>query len=258
MANTVFMSDNLIPGSTFSATTGTINAQFPLSNINTDPTTNVARVGTSANKVVLVAQLAVDTSIDTIAVVGSNLDGFGYTGLSIKTSLTTDFSSAVAIPVNLNQQYVFGYAFYTGRVARNVEFTFENTGSFVEVSKIFIGTRQTITATYSRESFAREISRNDEITENIIGNRFVNVLNARDVITGTYPLLESPNFLVIEDLFVKHGSYLPIWVMLDQENSIFSNGEFKLSMYSYFNNMFAHDFIGGGYFNVDIDLIEVV
>ena len=258
MANTIFLSDNQVPDSTISATTGVTSAQFPLTNINTDATTNVARVSQVGNLVVIDIQLAQDTTIDTIAVVGSNLDGLGYTSAVARHSLTSDFSSATDITIDLNQQYAFGYAFFTSALARNVQITFENTGSFVEISKIYIGARTELAVTYSRESFQREISRNDEITENIIGNRFVNVLNARDVITGTYPLLESANFLAIEALFVKHGSYEPIWVMLDQENQIFTNGEFKLSMYSYFNNMFAHDFIGGGYFNVEIDLIEVV
>ena len=393
MAKTIFLSDNQVPGSSISATTGTTSAQFPLTNINTDATTNVARVETIAGEgdnidifsaiwtgnsfasntagnglirpsagitfgdlagglasrftigfndntptsqmtniegvvtklnagtgifvklddgsnsfisrvtanaaaanptigttftldaaitapssplvntidwtvtfmeaevvqlVKIVVQMSQDLSIDTIAVVGSNLDGLGYTSCVARHSLTTDFSTATDITVDLNQQYAFGYAFFTSAIARNVEFTFQNTGSFVEVSKIYIGARTEISATYSRESFSREIARNDEITENIIGNRFVNILNARDIITGVYPLLESPNFLTIESLFVKHGAYLPIWVMLDQENDLFTDGQFKLSMYSYFNNMFAHDLIGGGYFNVDIDLIEVV
>ena len=258
MAKTVFMSNNLITDSTINVTTGTANAQFPLTNIQTDATTNVARVTTSANTVVLNVQLAQDTTIDTIAVVGSNLDGLGYSALTIKTSLTSDFSTATAQTINLSPEFNFGYGFITSALTRNVEFTFTNTGSFAEISKIFIGVRTEITSTYSRQSFDREIQRNDEISENLIGNRFVNVLNARDNISGTYPLLESANFLIIESLFIRHGSYLPIWVMLDQENQLFTNGEFKLSMYSYFNNMFSHDLVGGGYFNVDIDLLEVV
>ena len=258
MAKTIFLSDNQVPGSSISATTGTTSAQFPLTNINTDATTNVARVTEVGNEVVIVVQMPQDLSIDTIAVVGSNLDGLGYTSCVARHSLTTDFSTATDITVDLSQEFAFGYAFFTSAIARNVQFTFQNTGSFVEISKIYIGARTEISATYSRESFNREIARNDEITENIIGNRFVNILNARDIITGVYPLLESPNFLTIESLFIKHGAYLPIWVMLDQENDLFTNGQFKLSMYSYFNNMFAHDLIGGGYFNVDIDLIEVV
>lgn len=258
MAKSIFMSNNLVPSASISATTGTTNAQFPLTNIQTDATTNTARVTVDAGTVVLDIQLAEDTNIDTIAVVGSNLDGLGYSTLVARTSLTSDFSTATDIDIALSQEFNFGYAFYTSRLARNVQLTFTSTGSFAEISKIYIGTRTEIDATYSRENFTREISRNDEISENTIGNRFVNILNSRDIITGTYPLLESTNFLIIENLFITHGSYEPIWVMLDQENNLFTNGEFKLSMYSYFNNMFSHDLVGGGYFNVDIDLIEVV
>ena len=258
MASTVFMADNLVPQSSISATTGTVNSQFPLENIQVDATTTVARVQTSGDTVVLDIQLAEDTSIDTIAVVGSNLDGLGYSACVARHSLTSDFSTATDITVDLSQEFSFGYAFFTAATARNVQLTFTNTGSFAEISKVYIGTRQTINASYSRDDFVRAIIRNDEILENQIGNRFVNVLNSRDEINGTYPLMEQSVFLEIESLFVNNGSYKPVWVMLDQENNLFSNGEFKLSMYSYLNNMFSHNLVGGNFYDVTIQLLEVV
>ena len=259
MANTVFLSNNLVPGSAISTTSGTVNSQFPLTNIQTDATTSTSRITTSATGIVtLNFQLPIDTTIDTIAVVGSNIEGFGYSNLKIRTSLTSDFSTATEIDVSLNPQYNFGYAFYSERVARNVQLEFTNTGAFVEVSKVYIGKRTTISSTYNRDDFTRELIRNDEIVENLVGNRFVNILNSRDSISGTYPLLESDNFLILESLFVKHGSYEPIWVMLDSENNLFTDGEFKMSLYCYFNNMFSHDLVGGGYFNVQVQLLEAV
>ena len=213
---------------------------------------------TFANVVRLNFQLQTDTDIDTIAVVGSNLDGFGYSSVNLRTSLTSDFGSSEAIAVDINAQENFGYSFYTERLARYVQLEFLNTAALVEVSKVFIGKRITLSSTYSLEGFTKETRRNDEISENIVGNRFVNILNARTYYSGLFPLMEKDNFLILENLFLTHGSYEPIWVMLDQENKIFDNGEFKMSTYTYINNIFSHDLVGGGYFNVTLELLEVV
>ena len=265
MANTIIMSNNLAVTSDITVSLGAENSQFPVSNIKTDFTTNVSRIGAGIvsgtpdmNSVRIVFQLQEDTPIDTIAVVGSNLDGFGYSNVTVRTSLTTDFGSSTAIPVNLSPEENFGYAFYTETLARYVQLEFLNTAAFVEVSKVFIGKRITLSSTYSIEGFAKEIRRNDQISENTVGNRFVNILNARTYYTGLFPLLERDNFLILENIFLKHGSYEPIWIMLDQENKIFTNGEFKMSIYAYINNSFSHDLVGGGYFNLNLELLETV
>ena len=239
----------------------TINASSTLPNaslaLSVAWTTTFAEVSL-INGVRVNIEFQIDTDIDTVAVVGSNLDGLGYSSLNIKTSLTNDFSSAVAIPVALNSAENFGYEFYTSRLARHVQLEFLNTSSIVEISKVFIGTRITLPVTYSLQGFVKEVRRNDEITENAIGNRFVNILNARTYYTGLFPLMERDNFLILENIFLTHGSYKPLWVMLDQENNIFTNGEFKMSTYAYINNIFSHDLVGGGYYNVTLELLETV
>ena len=273
MANITFLSENHMLESQVTVTTGTTNAQFPVDNIKSDFTTKQARIapaifGSSPQKlgVRLLFQLESDEMIDTIALVPNSITGFGFGSVSYKLSLTNSFDPDASTPVvntiDLSSKYDFAIGQNEAELAKFVELTFEGVAGFAEISKIFIGKRLTLSTSFSQSSFARTINRNDDVTENAFGNRFVDIRNSRATIAGTLPLLEQTDLNIIEDLYARHNGFIPIWVLVDPDSLLFDEagalGRFRLSQYSYFNNVFSHGFIGGGFFDVGMEFVEAI
>ena len=259
MASIKFLSENEVLTSSISVTTGVESAQFPLDNIKNNFTTKQARVTTIGGTCVLVFQLQTDEVIDTVAVVPDSITGFGYTAASVKTSLTADFTQATPVSIDIDVSLDFGIVTLTDTApARFVEITFAGAAGFAEISKVFIGSAVNLDTSFSRESFSRTVNRNDVVTENPFGNRFVDIRNSRISMQGTLPLITAEQLLIIEDLFARHNGYLPIWVIVDENNDFLNDGKFRLSLYSYFNNIFTHGVVGGGFFNIQLDFVEAI
>ncbi|BAQ92892.1 hypothetical protein [uncultured Mediterranean phage uvMED] len=249
-------SENKILDSTIKIINGAVDSQFPLSEIKQPFTTDVARV--SGTSITVQFEFAGTETIEMICLIGSSLEGFGYGSASIQFSLTEDFSSSTSSSISINQQYGFGYLFPTETVARFARLTFVNTGGFVEISKIFMGKKISNSEfDFTPDSFQRSVVSNDSLTENSYGHRYVDKRNTRDSITGTVPLLSKESASTLEKLFSKHKESLPIWVIADNNNVMFTDGSYKCSGYFYFNNIFSHNFNSGSFYDVDLEFISV-
>lgn len=257
MAGINFLSDNFVNDATITITTGTANSQFPLSNIQNASTARKFR--STGNSVVIEVDMQQTRDIDTFALVGDATSQFGLTAISIKTSVTTDFTSSPVIPITISAEQNIGYEFFTEVSHRFVEVTMTGTGSFAEMSNIFIGKRINLTQnSFSISSFKYGYDDNSQARENRYGQKFIDELPLRKTIFGTIEFATKAEQEILDDMFIRHGRHEPIWVIVDPNSDGMNEGQFKLAMYSYLNAFPKWSSTGGQTYTASVDLRQVV
>lgn len=257
MAGINILSENLTDNATFSITTGTENAQFPLTNLVNNTTTKKFR--SVGNTVVIVVDLLQTRQIDTFAVVGDATGQLGLTALSIKTSVTTDFSGSPVIPINLSVEENIGYEFITSVNHRYVEITATGSGSYVEMSKVFIGVRTNLPElSLSIDSFGYGHRDRSQSRENEYGQKFINKRNKTKLIRGNFEFATKDEHETLDDIFNAHGTSEPLWVIVDPNSDAMNDGQYKLAMYGYLDAVPEWSNSGGQQWNAPMAMSEVI
>ncbi len=257
MSGITFLSENLGDDATLSLSTGTANAQFPLDNLKLDTTTKKFR--SVGNSVVIVADLLQTRPIDSFGIVGDATGNFGVTAVSIKTSVTLDFSSSTAIPVTLSATENLGYEFFTQVSHRYVEITLTGTGSYAEVSKIFIGEKINLSdMSLSIDSFKYGRKDQSKVKSNDFGQKFITTRNKIKMLSGSFEFATLTEHETLDDMFTRHGVSLPLWIILDPNSDAMNDGQFKLGMYGYMDDMPDWGASGGQQYNAPIKMSEVI
>jgi hypothetical protein len=257
MSGINFLSENLADVATLSITTGSENAQFPLSNLKNNTTTRKFR--SVGNTVVIVADLLQTRAIDTFALVGDATGSFGVTSVSIKTSVTLDFSSSTSIPIAISATENIGYEFITPVSRRYVEITLTGTGSFSEISKIFIGERINLPdLSLSIDSFGYGRQDLSKVKENDFGQRFIDKRNKVKLLDGGLEFATLTEQEILDDMFTVHGISEPLWIIIDPNSDAINDGQFKLAMYGYMDKMPKWDANGGKQYSTSIKMSEVI
>lgn len=248
-----FLSDNLMNDAILSLTTGTENAQFPLKNIKNDATAKKFR--SQENNVVILVDLQQTRTLNSFAIHGDTNEEFGLTAVSIKTSLTTDFSSATAIPIPVSAENLMGYEYFTDVDHRFVEITLSGTGVFAEVSNIFIGERiELLQQNLSISSFDYGFNDKSRINTNNYGQKFVDKRNKIKNLGGDIEFCIKSEQEQLDEMFLRHGSSLPVWMIVDKEGSSINGGEYKLTIYGYFNRTPRWTASGGQTYNTSVQI----
>ena len=258
MSAIVFLSDNLIETATsISLTTGTENAQFPLTNLEIDAT--VKKFRSQENSIVIEIDLGSTRPIDSVAVTGDATESFEITSMSIKTSLTTDFTGSTAIPVTLSSEFNIGYEFFTEVSHRFVEITLTGSGSFVEFSNLFIGKKIELTQqNLSLGSFRYQREDRTSIRQNKYGQKFIDRRNIVKTISGSIEFANQTEQETLDDMFLDRGESRPLWMIVDQNGAAMNDGEFKLAMYGYLERYPAWTANGGQLYSASIQVRQVV
>ena len=244
MAGLNILSDNLVNDATISITTGSANAQFPTSNIkNESPSFKFRSVG---NSVTLEFDLLAVTQIDTIALVGDPTGTFGVTSVVAKTSVTNDFSLSTPITIDLSSEHNMGFKFITEVTHRFVQLELTGTGSFSEVSNVFIGKRINLTENnLSLDSFR-------------YGQHFINKRNLVKFIRGTIQFANLTEQETLDDLYIRHSRHEPLWLITDEDSAGINEGKFKLSIYGYMDRSPRWEPAGGQNYNSSIRMIQAI
>lgn len=246
-----FFSDNLLNDAVLSLTTGTENAQFPLVNVKNDAT--AVKFRSQENDIVILVDLQQTRTIDTFAIHGDTNEEMGVTSLSFKTSLTTDFSSATAIPVTISADNLMGYEYITAVDHRFVEITLSGSGSFAEVSNIFIGERsEFLQQNISISSFRYGYNDRSSVSTNKYGQKFVDKRNKLKMLSGDIQYCIKSEQDILDEIFLRHGKSLPIWVAIDKDSEGMIDGRHRLAIYGYFSRTPQWLASGGQTYNTSI------
>lgn len=249
-----FLSENLVDSSVLSLTTGSENAQFALENIKNEAT--AVKFRSQENNVVLVIDLQQTRNIDTFAIHGDTNTSLGLTSVSFKTSLTTDFTSSTAINVPISAEFLLGYVYLTTPVShRFVEVTLTGTGSFVEVSNIFVGERiELLQQNLSISSFSYGFEDQSRVSSNSYGQKFIDKRNKIKQLGGNIEFCIKSEQETLDDMFLRHGESLPIWMIVDKEGDSINDGNYKLTIYGYFSDTPTWSASGGQTYNTSVNV----
>lgn len=252
-----FLTDNFLLGATVTALTGGVNAQFPLANLQHPFTTKVFR-STSGPSSIQVDLLATRT-VDSFAIVGNALSGLGINAISIYGSNTTDFTSSTEIEIDISADYNTGFKFFTPVAFRFWKIECTSTESFVELSNIYLGSRTTIVDNgLSTDSFNYKVDDNSEISENQFGQRFIDKKNQVESISGSFQYLNKEESEQLADVYAKHGRHTPLWIVLDPDSCLATDGKFIYTGNFYLNNDFSLTGAGPALYNLSIALRQVI
>ena len=257
MAGLNLLSENYLDSATLSITTGAANAQFPLSNLQNPSTAKKFR--SVGNTVVVVLDLVQTRDIDTIALVGDQTYQLGVTSVSVKTSVTNDFTLSTAIPITISSDHNIGYEFITQVTHRFVEVTMTGTGSYAELGRLYVGKRTTITQnSLSIGSFKYSYQDRTRVSSNRYGQKFIDELPLQKAIGGRIEFATKDEQEIIDDLYIRHGIHEPIWVIVDPNSDGMNEGQFKLAMYSYFESQPSWSASGGQTYSTEMNFKQVV
>ena len=253
MAGISFLSRNLLDDANISITTGSANAQFPLSNLkNPSPSKKFRSTG---NTVVLVLDLLQTREIDMFSIFGDTTGVFGVTACSIKTSVTNDFSLATPVSVPLYPEQNMGYVFNTLVSHRYVEVTLTGTGAFCEVGAIFLGKRVDLEQNnLSIASFKYEYDDLSDISRNRYGQKFIDDLPLVKSIGGRLEYCNKTEQAQVDNIVLYNGRKRPLVMVVDQAGIAMEDSESKLTIYGYLTSMPSWTANGNFHYSTDIEI----
>ena len=257
MSGLNLLSDNLVDNSTLTLTTGTANAQYPLSNILNESSAKKFR--STGNTAVIEFDLGVNRDIDVVGIVGDSLSIFGITTATFKTSLTTDFSGSPVHNVSLSSEHNIGYVFITEVSHRYVELTLTGSGSYVEFSNIFIGKNINIPLnSLSTESFRYWNIDRSSFRTNDFNQKFIDIRNTYRLMSGTVQYANKTEFELLDDFFLYHGKHKPFWVILDPNDAAMNDSSYRLSIYCYLDEVPQWSANGGQHYSANLKFRQAV
>lgn len=256
MSSLTFLSENFVDDSTVSVLTGDTDAQFPVENIKDIRTTKVFR--SVSNTVEIQIDLLVTQTIDSFAIVGSSVDGLGFTSLVIKGSGSTDFSGSTPITIDLNAENNIGFKLFDAVPFRFWKLEFTGTGSFTEVSNIFLGAKEQLgTNSFSLSSFRYKNKDNSRIRRNSFNQPFIDKRARIKEIQGRIQHMNQTEYSIVNDIIVRHGTTEPIWILNDPEGCSAEDGEFVFSFYGLLTAMPSISYSGYGLYNASLNLEQI-
>ena len=246
-----FLSDNFVDAADLSLTTGTENAQFPLVNIQNAAT--AVKFRGQENSIVIVIDMQQTRAIDTVAIHGDTNADLGLTVASIKTSLTTDFSGATAIPITLSAEHIMGYEYFTEVSHRYVELTLTGSGSYAEVSNLFIGKRIEIEQNnLSVDSFRYGYRDNSTTSNNKYDQMFIDKRNSTKFVGGTLEFCTKSEHETLDEMFRRHQRSEPLWMIVDKDGLGMNDGEWKTTVYGYLQDVPVWSAAGGQHYTSNV------
>lgn len=241
----------------FTLVTGTAQTQFPLTNILNKSTTKVSRVTVDGGVVEFYVDLKQELTSNVFAILGSSVDGLGFTACSIFGSTTTDFSGSSEIVVDVSDDYNFGFKEYTDVTYRywKIKLT---AGSYAEVSNFYIGPKTELTNNYINAntfSFTNQTLLSQ--ATNKYGQQFKKFYNRIQILNGSIILLKDSDKTTIEDIYTELGTYEPFYFICDPDGSLETDSEYKYSGYYYFLNDPPLSSQVGNFWNTQFQLLQV-
>lgn len=257
MSGITFLTDNYVDNATLSLTTGTENAQFPLSNLSLDFTTKKFR--STGNTVVILIDFLVTRTVNSIALAGDATSTLGTSAASVKLSLTTDFTSSTANELDMSAEFNMGTKFIEDISARYAEVTLTGTGSYCEIGKLYIGDKLNLPyQSISIDSFNYRNLDNSEVSRNTYGQKFIDRKNITKRISGSIQYCNKVEQESLDDLYLEKGRNSPIWIILDETSAAMNSGKYRLTMYGYFNEGFTWSANGGQTYTTPVSMEQVI
>jgi len=218
------MDENLVDNSTLMASS--VNALFPVSNIQDSRRSKVYRSATNSANIVIDMQET--SAINTIFVVADKRSGFGVSTITVELNPTDSWGApaySVTIPFSIahNLGFVELPATVNYRFARVV---MTSTLGYCELSKIFIGSSLALTRSIN---FGWTI-KDEELSQksrNRYNQLFVDVISRQRLINFSMSYVDKVDLALINSLLDRAGESKPIYMILGCDTMVDDNRRFS-------------------------------
>ena len=257
MSGISFLSNNLVDNAVLALTSGTANAQFPLSNIQNDSPSLKFR--STTNTVTLVIDTQVTQNANSLSIVGDPTGVLGVTAATFKSSTTLDFSLSTPIVMTLSSEFNMGLEYTTDTSDRYWQIELTGQGSYVEIGNIYIGERTNLPQnSISIGSFTYGNDDKSTVRKNQYGQRFVDLRNKVKTLAGSIEFCTQSETETLDDLWQVHGVNKPLWVVVDKDSQAMTDGEFRLSMYGYLTKLPSWRANGGQLYTTSLKMEQAI
>lgn len=250
---TKFLSLNQILTATL--TPSTENAQYPVENIQDPRTTKVFRsTATPAN---IVIDFGSAKAIDTIAFKASKTGSIGFTGdLTLEMNASDSWGApSFTTAITPDATFKIGYktfATQTYRYARLVA----SGSSYVELSNVFLGAYTQLASNSIDYGWDHSFDDLTKGTFNRYGQGFFDENIKQMDLSARFKFLDKTELATIQDMFLYHGISKPLWIIVDEDETIVDNKERFINQF-YLKRLPSYNNSGFGLYDTSFNLIEV-
>lgn len=250
-----FLSNNLIDSATL--TPSTVNAQYPVANINDDRRTKTYRSTSNSDNIVI--DFGSAESCDYFAIVDNWQNGFGVTAITIEAN-ATDSWGAPSFTTTATLDTTFGVsikAFSSAQSYRYWRIVLTSTLGYCEVSKMFLGAATSITTNgigYGWNYRNRDLAR---ISKNRYGQKFIDDIGTQKELSNLqFQVMDKTEMDSIFAVYDANRTVKPFFVYLDLETASLSNNDDRYNGLYYFSSVPEFENISSGYYNTNLNLVE--
>lgn len=259
-SSTLFGYDNLITRGTSTVTITSVNALYPLSNLQDPRTTREVRAVDGVQSTIILIDAAATEAVDFFAIVGNQITSdLTVTSVLIEGNATNSWGTPAFSTTcsSINYEEMFGFKSFTEQSYRWWRLTLTTSSTTVGFSKIFLGKSldlgsQAINVGFSFQRFDRSI-----ITEGRYGQKFIDKLNNIKLFSGSFTVMNKTEFTNIDQMFKFCGVSVPVWFVCDQNENVINDAE-VIGGYFYFQDNCQIINSTWGYYDTTFNLIQVV
>lgn len=234
---------------------------FPLSNIKDHRVSKILRTQEGITDLELTFDFITTEDINHV-LVQAGPEGFGWSGdLTIKANATNSGWGSPAFSTTLTPSDEFdkGFVSFDTQSYRFWRIEASNPlGDYVELSKIFIGKELIINPSTTRNiqfGWRSIIEDNSNIEFNRYRERFIDIINKKKSIRGSFKFLNKTEMANMMEMFNYSGRTNPVWLILD-ENESFSDDKHRFMFYGFFNRIPEVTNVAFGLYDLSFEVEE--
>ena len=111
---------------------------------------------------------------------------------------------------------------------------------------------------FSIDSFRLKTRDLSSTTTNLYGQEFTDKRSKQSSVDGSIKYCNSAEVLQIDNVMLNHTDKTPIWMIIDEDSSITTDGKFRYSGYFSMQNDIDWSAAGAGLFNTKMNLKQVI
>lgn len=249
-----FLSNNLIDGATI--TPSTVDAQYPVANLNDERRTKTFRSTTNADNIVF--DFGIAESVDSFAIVDNWQNGFRIATLTLEANGTDSWGApAFTTTVTLDTTFGVGIKTFTSESYRFWRVVVTGTLGYCEISNMFIGTAKTIATngvSYNWQYVNKDLAMK---TTNRYGQEFVDDIGTQKELNNLqFQIMDKDEQEIIFDVYDANRTVKPFFVYFPLETDSLSNNDDRYNGMYRFKSEPSFTNINSGYYNTSLSLRE--
>lgn len=217
-----FFVNNLVDGAQITAST--VNAQYPVSNIQHDFRTKVFRSTSNSDNIVF--DLGSIEDVDTIAVVDNWRNGFGFSTMTIEANATNSWGSpAFSTTLTYDSTFGIGIKEFTEESYRYWRIVLTSTLGYCELANIFIGKATTIETNGVDYGYLYKKNDLTNVSTTRYGQEYIDDFGTRKSLDGlSFQVMNNTELDAIFEIYDQRRTVKPFFIKLgDGTNTIISN-----------------------------------